>query len=387
MSKTYLKGLGMMVGMIFGAGIFALPYVFAKAGLFWGIADFIIAFIILLLFHFWYAEIAYYTKEKHRFTGYAEIFLGKKAKFLAFLSTLFSYYGSLLIYGILGGIFMANIFNFSVSQMAVAFFAVAGIMAFVSFEKIAVINFYLTVPLFGFVIYLFFIAFPSINADNFLNGANMFFNRNWFLPYGVWLFALSCTSVIPEVRDIFSKVSIIKFKRIIWLSISLSALFYFIFVIAVWGASGKFTTEDALSGLSGIIGRAGLVAGSLIGFLAVFTSYIALAADMKNVFIYDYKISAVKSWLFSVIPPLALFFLGVHDFVKTLGIIGSVGMGVFGIFVILIRHKMYKIISAGDREDIIREDEKIIKPRIFLEAIILIGISAGVIYELWKIFS
>lgn len=387
MSKTYLKGLGMMVGMIFGAGIFALPYVFAKAGLFWGVADFIIAFVILLFFHFWYGEIAYYTKEKHRFTGYAEIFLGKRAKFLAFLSTLFSYYGSLLIYGILGGIFMANIFNFSAGQMAVAFFVIAGIMAFISFEKIAVVNFYLTIPLFGFVVYLLFIAFPSINAGNFFNGENVFLNSKWFLPYGVWLFALSCTSVIPEVRDIFSDVSITKFKRIIWLSIFLSAVFYFLFIAAVWGVSGNFTTEDALSGLAGILGGTGIAVGSLIGFLAVFTSFIALAADMKNVFVYDYKISPVKGWLFSVIPPLALFFLGAHDFIKTLGIIGSVGMGVFGIFIILMRHKMYRIIRAGDRKDVIREDEKIIKPRIFLETIILIGISAGVIYELWRIFS
>ena len=38
--------------------------------------------------------------------------------------------------------------------------------------------------------------------------------------------------------------------------------------------------------------------GSIIGFLAVFTSFIALAVDMKSMFRYDYKIPRFFAWLF-----------------------------------------------------------------------------------------
>jgi len=142
-----------MAGMIFGAGIFVLPFMFAQAGLFWGLIHFAVAFLIILVLNFLYAEVAYYTRGKHRFTGYTEIFLGKTAKHLAFLSTLFSYYGSLLIYGLLGGVFLLNFFQNGGSYKVLAsvlFFVVAGIFSFFNLRKIGIINFYLTIPLFCF---------------------------------------------------------------------------------------------------------------------------------------------------------------------------------------------------------------------------------------------
>jgi len=386
MAKTYFRGIGLLIGMIFGAGIFALPYVFSRAGLFWGVLHFFLAFFILIFLHFWYAEISYYTQGKHRFTGYAEIFLGVKAKFLAFLSTLFSYYGSLLIYGILGGIFLANIFSsFSVLQMTMLFFAAASLLILGGIERVAVINFYLTVPLFGFVIYLLFVSLPSVNINNFLLN-NKFLNADWFLPYGVWIFALGCTSVIPEVRDLFSRMPIKKFKRVIWISIVLSAISYFLFIVSVWGVSGALTTEDAFSGIVNILGRTSFIIGSLIGFLAVFTSYIAMAVDMREVFHYDYKIKPIWAWICSSFPPIALYFFGVHDFVKTIGIIGSVGMGIFGVFVILIRHSMHKkLLEGGHQKLIAPTNGEFVKRRYFLEAVVLFGILAGVFYEIWRV--
>src|SRR3989338_2520167 len=107
-----VSAIGMLIGMIFGAGIFALPYSISKAGLFWGLIHFIAAFFIILELHLLYANIVFYLPGKHRFTGYVEILLGKKAKAIAFLSTLFSYYGTLLVYIILGGFFIFNIFPF-----------------------------------------------------------------------------------------------------------------------------------------------------------------------------------------------------------------------------------------------------------------------------------
>jgi len=386
MLKIYLKGVGLLIGMIFGAGVFALPYVFSRAGIFWGLAHFFIALFILIFLHFWYAEIAYYTKGKHRFTGYVEFLLGAKSKILAFLSTLFSYYGSLLIYGILGGIFLANVFSFlPVEEMAILFFILGAIFTFGSLDKAAAINFYLTIPLLGFVIYLLFISFSSIKLNNLFIGSG-FLNSNWFLPYGVWIFALGCTSIIPEVREIFLNVPIKKFKRIILISIILSAVFYLLFVVSVLGVSGLNTTANALSGITGVLGKVGLIIGSIIGFLAVFTSYIAIAIDMKYVFNYDYKIKSWIAWVLSVVPPIALYFLGIHDFVKTISIIGSVGLGIFGIFVILMRYSIHKKLLAGGYEKLIAPTSgEFMKRKYFLETVILLGILAGVLYEIFRI--
>ena len=102
----------MLVGMIFGAGVFALPASIAKAGIWWGSIHFFLAFFVVLFLHLLYGEIIFYIPGKHRITGYVEMLLGSRAKFIAFLFTLFSYYGTLLVYAILGGIFLFNAFSF-----------------------------------------------------------------------------------------------------------------------------------------------------------------------------------------------------------------------------------------------------------------------------------
>jgi amino acid permease len=379
MAKTYLKGIGLLVGMIVGAGVFALPYVFSKAGVFWGIFHFALTFIILLFLHLLYGEVAYFTQGKHRFTGYVEIFLGKWAKELAFLTTIVSYYGSLLVYGLLAGLFLVNIFNwFSASAFAIIFFIACGLLSFSKTGNVASINFYLTIPLFVFIVYLLFIALPFIKTDNFFGNFGIFnhlFDGTWFLPYGVWLFALTGFSVIPEVRDIAKNFSAGNFRKIISWSLMLSAIFYLFFVIAVFGVSGRATTEDALSGITAVLGKGALFVGSLIGFLAVFTSYLALALDMKNIFNLDYKIPKLISLILTVVPPIILFLIGASDFVKTLEITGTLGMGILGFFIILMSRALRRT-KTGD----------FIPTNRLFENFVLLAVIAGVIYELWKIF-
>lgn len=377
----------MLVGMIFGAGIFALPFALSRAGLFWGIVHFFVAFLILVFLHFLYGEVAYYTKGRHRFTGYVEIFLGKKAKQLAFITTIASYYGTLLVYGLLAGLFLSNFLNGAhKTEISLLFFIVAGLIIFLRMTRIAEINFYLTIPLFVFIIYLLFVSFPSIRIENFVLGSVL--NANWFLPYGVWLFALAGFAALPEARDIFAGQGVRHFKKVIFISLAISALFYFLFVFAVWGVSGLATSEDALSGLINILGRKALLAGSLIGFLAVLTSYLALAIDMKNIFRFDYKIPKFFSWVLTIFPPALLFLSGAVDYIKILGIIGALGLGTLGIFIIFMAKNLRKRIKNNDPGDVLEDvGMEYSKPAKILQIIVLAGIIAGVAYELWQIFS
>lgn len=390
MSKLYLKGIGMMVGMMFGAGVFALPFAFSKAGIFWGLINFAAAFSILLLLHFLYAEVAYFTRGKHRFTGYVEIFLGKKAKHLAFLTTISSYYGSLLVYGLLGGLFLANFFSVFASKfdLSLLFFAFAGFFVFLNLSRIAEINFYLTLPLFVFIVFLLVIATPAIKPENFLMNFNTSFTGAWFMPYGIWLFSLTAFATLPEARDIFAKASIKSFKRMILLSLILSAIFYFLFVMAVWGASNSSTSPDALSGIANVLGPKAFLVGSFIGLLAVFTSFLAMATDMRNIFRYDYKIPKFWAGTLAVFPPAGLFLLGAVDFTAILSIVGALGLGAFGIFIIFMARSLRKRIKDGDPGDLLKPDNgEYSRPTRFIEIAVLLGIVAGAIYELWQIFA
>lgn len=389
MPRLYIKGIGMMAGLIIGAGVFALPYAFAKAGIFWGTIHLVFSIFVVYFLHQWYGEVSFYTKGKHRFVGYVEKYLGKKAKILSAITTMVSYYFSLLIYAVMGGIFLANftsLFNgHTVEFMTLLFFAVGGLMALFKLNKIAEINFYLTLPIFGFIVYLLFFSFPYIRMENFFSADNFLLNKNWFLPYGVWLFSLTGFSAIPPTRDFFIDSGIKKFKTVISISLFLAIFAYVIFVFSILGVSGLFTTEDALSGIKAFMGARVMAIGSIIGFLCVFTSFVALAADMKSMFRYDYKIPRFISWLFVVIPPVALYLFKFDGLVNTLAITGSVGMGILGVFVVLMRHKMVRMLKTGDKDDIVAEiDVKEIKIRKKLEIIILIGIISAVLYDVWR---
>ena len=171
MPRLYIKGIGMMTGLIIGPE-FSLCLTPSLKRAFSG--ERFISSSRCLSFTFCIngtGEVSFYTKGRHRFVGYVEMYLGKKAKFFSMLTTLGSYYFSLLIYAIMGGIFLANftsLFNgHTVKFMTLLFFATGGLMALFKVSRIAEINFYLTLPIIGFIVYLLFFSFPHIKTENF----------------------------------------------------------------------------------------------------------------------------------------------------------------------------------------------------------------------------
>lgn len=392
MSRVHLKALGIIIGLIVGAGMFALPYALMKAGLFWGGFHFFVTFVLVYFLHHWYGEVAFYTNGVHRFTGYVETYLGGKAKTFALITTVATYYGSLLIYGLLGGLFLKNFFDLFDGKgpfyFSLIFFAFGGLLSIFNFKKIGEINFYLTLPIFGFVGYLLWISVPHFSIENLFVG-EMLANKEWFLPYGIWLFSLTGFSALPEARYIFAgETRINGYKKVITASLAASACLFLIFALVILGSSGAATTQDALLGIQNILGPKALAAGSVIGFLAVFTSYLSLAVGLKGLFVYDYKVNKIAAWLMAAVPPAVIFWLGASDFARTLGLIGSFGMGSLGFFIILMRRKMSQRLVDGDEGDKVADiDRRLVKRRPKLELAVLFSVIAAVIYDIWKIFS
>lgn len=341
MGKNHLKAAGLLVGMIFGAGIFALPFVISKSGIVWGLLHFFLALGLMVFLHLWYGEIIYFTPEKMRFAGYAGKLLGRPAKAAAFSITLFLYYGALLVYGILGGVFLSAIFPLPAFALSIMIFILGGFFVFLNLRKIADINFYLTAVLAGAVLYLFVVSLPGVKAANFFSGSfNLLFNSGWFFPYGVWLFALSGFASLPEAAEIISGSSLKNFKKIILVGLLVCTALYLLFIFAVLGASGANVSLDSLSGLAAVLGQRAVLAGSVLGFLAIFTSFIVMAADLKNIFRYDFRFPKWLAWLGVVFLPLVLFLLGATDLISVLEITGAIGLGLTGVLIILMARRL-----------------------------------------------
>lgn len=374
--RLYLEGTGLLLGMIIGAGIFGLPYAIHQSGIFWGLLHFTLALFLLLLINLLYGEVAYLTSGRHRFTGYVRTYLGANESRMALFLVLFGNYGALLVYGILGGIFLQNIF-YGVMPIGnffwgLVFFAVAGLIAVMRFEKAGVINFYLTVPLLGFIVYLIAISSMFFETGNLR--WDFTFNADWFLPYGVWLFALSGFTVIPDARDVMKSLPIGDFKRVIWMSTLVAAVFSLIFAVGILGVTGESTTVEALAGLKRFLGERGILIGSIIGFLAVITSYIATAEDFKEIFKADYGIKPFMAWLMVVVPPVLLYVIKIPGLTDTLSFLGAAGFGVSGYFILRMSDKIA-----------LHAEARVSRLNRFIKAMIGAGIAVGAFYEIWNI--
>jgi len=325
-----------MVGVIVGAGMFALPYAVSRAGLFWGSVHLVATFLILTCIHLLYGTVITATPGKHRLPGYAKIHVGAWAGRLALLSALGGFYGALLVYGILGGSFLAVtlglFFPYTPAEYTLLFFAVgAGILLF-DLQRIGTVNFVLTAALITFVGYLAFIAFPHVRLPA-LPAADTVAAR--FLPYGVFLFAFAGASAVPDVADIFRRQNSKLFRRVLIISTVIPLLIYVVFLVTILGVSGAATSPEAIFGLVETLGSKAVLIGSIVGFLAVFTSFLALGLDLKNLFRYDIGWHTGAAWLAVVSVPVGLFLLGVDDFVRVIGFVGAGAIGIDGIVILL----------------------------------------------------
>lgn len=339
--KNFLFATAVLMSTIVGVGVFTLPYAAAQSGFMIGAVFLFILTGIILLLHLMYGEIVSRTKEKHRLTGYAAQYLGKWGRGVVALSTIVAFYGSLLVYIIVGGGFLANTFSFlNVSPIIfnLIFFSIGVIAIYFGLRLIAELD--LLMGLFLIIIIFLFLYF-SLSKVDFVN----FTTINWsniFVPYGVILYSLAGLSAIPEIKELFLKEKRSYKRAIIWGTL-IPAVLYFIFIWTVVGLTGLNTTAEAVQGLTNVLGEKIVFLGSLFGFLACLTSFFIIGLSLKKTFWYDFKINKNLSWLLVCFIPLVLFLFGVREFIPIIAFIGALSGAVSGTAVVLIYKKAKKL--------------------------------------------
>lgn len=371
----WICAVSILIGTIVGAGTFGLPFVFAQSGFTTGIFYLIILTGVVLLVHLAYGEIILRTPGSHRLVGYAEKYLGPRAKIFTTIVALFEYYGSLLAYMLLGGEFLriifSRFFNGPDYFWVLIFFAVG--MAFVGLgmKFISGGELFMTLGMVAVVGLIIFKGGPLINYEYF-SGVNW---RQLFLPYGVMLFALAGSVAVPEMRNLLTGQERRLKPAIFWGTI-IPAVLYFFFVWSVLGISGPQTSEDAISGLVPHLGVWVVQAGAIFGFLAIFTSFLVLGCSLKSIFIKDYHLPGSISLFLVCLVPLAAYFAGIHSFILVIGFIGAVASGLDGLMTVLI---FLRAKAKGAR----RPEYSLAGGRFIANFLIFI-FSLGLIASLWS---
>ncbi len=331
-----LKAIGLLAGMIIGAGMFALPYTVVKAGIGWSFFHTGVVLVLVTFIHALYAGVILKDQRHARLPGYAREYFGESGFWIALISRLGAYWGFLLAYGIIIGSFLAQIVPLSEATIAITFFVCVSPFLLFRLSRISSINLILTLPEIFLPIILFFVWWPRFDFSAVSFGGN----GDWFLPYGVFLFALSGASIIPEVIDVLGASARKKIFPVILAGSIISIFIYAAFSIVIIGLSGGVPSDNALSILGTSIGSRALAIGVLLGFFAVLTSYIALGLELRYTFEYDLGRSRKIAWALTAFMPLAIYLAGVRSFIILIDIIGAVGVGIEGIIIVLLARRV-----------------------------------------------
>lgn len=369
MNKNFYYATATLIGAIVGVGIFNLPYVFSRAGFLVGLFFLFLLSGVALLIHLFYGEIILRTPGKHRLVGYAQIYLGGWGKALITFTSIFTSYGALLAYIIVGGKFLQTIFGGSEFVWSLLFFVFCSLAIFFGLRVVAQIEILMALFLIIMAGSISVKGWPAVKLDN-------FFTLDWsyfFLPYGVIFWAVTGGVAIPEMKEIFKENCRLFKKAIIWGSL-LPVFIYILFVFTVVGVTGELTSVEAIKGLVQVLENHTIILGAIFGLLAVITSFLVIGLFLKKTFWYDYKVNRHLSWGLTCFIPLIAYLLHLRDFGAVIGFLGAALCGLEGIVLVLIYQKAKKF---GQR----RPEYSLNLPAPIIYGLILL-LAIGIIYQI-----
>ena len=344
MNKNFVLAVATLVGAIVGLGMFGIPYAASRAGFFVGIGYIVVLGFVSLILHLIYGEVVERTKGKHRLTGYAEKYLGIKWKKVVGLIIILSIYSALLAYIIVGGKFLALIFPGFANPFifSIIFWLVLSTAVWRGIRTVGGVELAMAGLLLVLVIILFAFGAGDISNENFYS----FGLADFFLPYGVVLFAFAGILAIPEIRELI-KMDGRQYKKAIVLGTLIPMAVYILFTVLVVGISGEGTSPEALAGLSGVLSFGIVRLGAVFGILALATSYLVLGLNLKHTFEYDWHTKKVFAGAATMVVPILLFIGGIEQFIEIISFSGAVFGAIFAILIVLIYKKT---LTHGDKE-------------------------------------
>jgi len=323
----FFHATAVLAGTMVGVGIFGIPFVFAKAGFWVATLHLFVLAAVTALFNLLFAELVLRTGGIHQLPGYAGAWLGPWAKRVVMFCNVFGIYGALIAYLAVVGQFLHNILAEVVTidpQLYAVGFAILISLFWVGrIKTIAVVEFSMVAILAIVMGVIIATGTPHMQFVNLAGWTPEF----WFLPYGVLLFGLAGLTSVPIMRELLTGKEHILRPAILWAVGIISAL-YWVFALVVVGVSGETTSPEALSGLFEFLGAPIVLLGSLLGVLTIATSYLMLGTALFDIFNTDYKLRPSLAWLASLIPPVALYWFGLRDFISMIGIVGALAIGV-----------------------------------------------------------
>lgn len=357
-----MSAIGTIIALVIGAGILGIPYVVARAGFWNGFLQIFIIGCLMALLNLFVGEVVLSTKGKHQLVELAEMYLGEAWEKLMFIIFTLGHYGALLAYLIGIKTVLVAMFGTAGITISLLMFAGLALLLLLRLHMIAKVETLLTVIMVSLIGIVCLYLFPSVNFNNLTT-----IDSEPLGAYGVILFAFMGFTIIPEiVQDLKHKKELTKVIFESFMVITLiNALFAYVFV----GTYGLNVMDIATNSLTGIF----LFIGGFLVLSMLITSYLAVGLIMKDMFVMDFELKPLTSWILAIIPPFLMLILANPTFIKVLGIAGSFTAGLEGIII------LYLVLIVRKRGN--RTPEYRVFGGSALVYVLMLALLAGIVWQ------
>jgi len=365
---------GFLASTIVGAGMFALPYVTAAAGLAVGVGYLILFSVVSALMHLLYADVIVRTPENHRFVGYAELYLGKIGKGIAVVATIVGILFSLMIYLVLASSFLKVFISGPDLMLALGFWLLASIPIFFNINRLVASENIIMAGMIGIILLIFFYGAPGVSRVVMSPLANP---SLIFLPYGAILFSLAGRTAVPALLGYFRNNGkpVKAAKAAIILGSMVPAALYLLFILSILAISPS-VSEDSITGVREALPSWVVSLLTVLGLIAIWSTYIVIGRDVKKSLFYDFKFPDFFAGAAVVAVPLGLYLLGLRELVPLISVAGGVFIGLEGIFVLLMWRQASQVPASAPL--ISRFPAAVLY-------ILLLVFGLGIVYEIGKL--
>lgn len=324
--RSFLKAVLTLTGTIIGAGLFGLPAAFAAVGFWPGTILFFFLAGTVMVAHLLYVEVILASHKKQRLTGYAKDGLGQVGFDVAAITYPLQIVGANVAYIILGGEFLILLaaavgIGLPLSVWQFGFWLIGAVLVLFGLRLVAAVESLATILLLSVLAIAIGLVFPRADAGLIQIGSW----EGFFLPFGVFLFSLSGLSIVSETVEIAGRNRARAYGAVS-VGTMIAALFSWLFGITLYLAAGGFPIRYTHELVSILPAGWGLLI-PLLGFLAIITSYITTAEDLRATLQHDFAFSRVVALAAALLSPLVIFILITRDFLSTIGFVGAVFIG------------------------------------------------------------
>jgi len=326
--------------------MFALPYVFSQSGFLVGSFYLILFMFVFIKINKDYAVVIGEHSGKYRFASYAKEHLGIIGFWTSIMAVVVGLLLTLTVYVILASSFWSLISPIGNGVSNYVFWAISSIAIATSLKSLLNLNTFISAAMVAIIVFIFFLGLghgaPTAPIE--LNWPKLLF------PYGAVLFAMYGRAAIAPLEDYYesAKLDWKKSGLPITLGTAIPAVLFFLFAAGVAGISPAGVTTDAVSGIvNGTILPLPIL--GVLGLLTIWTSYVVIGTEIKDILANDLKLRGPLALLLVAVIPVALYTLGIGNFITLVSIIGAIFLAVECILVILMRSKLKKGLSLWDK--------------------------------------